>query len=457
MSNRERYRAGDQIGGKYELVRKLETGGMGSVWAAKNQDLDVHVAVKLLRPELAETHAAERLLAEARMLARLQHPAIVRVHDCGRTPHGDPFVVMELLDGESLADFIDRRGRIPATEAVSLLLPILDGVRAAHELGIVHRDIKPENIFLAKGSGRTQPKLLDFGIALAEAVGVRRTTHGAILGSPVYMSPEQARGAQVDASTDLWALAVVLFELITFALPFQGDNYNAVLRSIIEDECPSLTAHAAGDQLLAAIVERALDKQRTRRFANAKELGGALAEWLLAQGVTEDVSHVSLRASWLGSKSEPPSLRPVVVGRTEPPPALSSTASVPSQTTSPPVVAADDQRRSVEGLSLTSKTSRRAPLWMALSALGALCLTLGAFWLRSGERPPGVASARSDAAVSPEPRPVASAALPVREVLAPERESDAGVREPSPARPPAPSKARRPSERPSEAFRPKGI
>ena len=300
MTDSERYRAGDRIAEKYELVRKLDQGGMGTVWAARNLDLDVHVALKLLRPELAETHAVGRLLAEARMLARLQHPAVVRVHDCGRASQGDPFVVMELLDGECLADTMERRGRMSAVEAVSLLLPVVDGVRLAHEAGIVHRDIKPENIYLAQVGGRVQPKILDFGIALAEAIAVRRTTHGAVMGSPVYMSPEQARGAEVGVSTDLWALAVVLFEMVSAELPFQGDNYNAVLRSIIEEEPPSLTELGSGDELLAAIVERGLSKDPARRWASARDFGTALAEWLVGQGLSEDASQVSLKG-WLSS------------------------------------------------------------------------------------------------------------------------------------------------------------
>ncbi|MBI3205644.1 MAG: protein kinase [Myxococcales bacterium] len=455
MTESERYRSGDHIAGKYQLVRKLDEGGMGAVWAARNVDLDVHVALKLLRPELGETHAAHRLLAEARMLARLQHPAVVRVHDCGRTEHGDPFVAMELLDGESLADHMVRRGRVAAVEAVSLLLPIVDGLRAAHEAGIVHRDIKPENIFLAKVGGRMQPKLLDFGIALAEAVAARRTTHGAILGSPVYMSPEQARGSEVGPATDLWALSVVLFELVSADLPFSGDNYHAVLRSIIEDECPSLTELGCGDDLLAAIVERGLSKDPARRFATAKDLGTALAEWLIGQGVSEDASHVSLRAGWLGRVSEPPaSLAPTVVGSSDRPAAR---ASLPTVTPTRAVVT-QSSRHSVSGLSLTaSQRGRRGRLiWMASSAGVALLLAGGALWFRSVSGPASVPSAHATESSIP------SAAPPPSEKVAhastnPDAGAPAAVPETAKPRSVPESRPKPQAPSPTKTYRPRGI
>lgn len=460
MTDSERYRSGDRIAGKYQLVRKLDEGGMGTVWAARNVDLDVHVAMKLLRSELAETHAAERLLAEARMLARLQHPAVVRVHDCGRTERGDPFVAMELLDGECLADYMARRGRVPSVEAVSLLLPVIDGVCVAHEAGIVHRDIKPENVFLARVGGRMQPKVLDFGIALAEAIAVRRTTHGAIMGSPVYMSPEQARGAEVGASTDLWALCVVLFELMTASLPFSGENYHAVLRAIIEDDCPSLTALGAGDELLASIIERGLSKDPARRFASARDLGAALAEWLLGQGVTEDAAHVSLRAGWLARASEPPtSLQPMVVGPSDRPPG-DGRATLASPLGSVKTAARADTQHSVDGLSLTSsRTGRqRRRVWVGGSLGAALLLAAGALWLRPSETSRSVSSAvpepsSAPASVSAEPAPTTAtepvpAAVEATDAGAPRTEPQGGKREPRPQSRPA---------KPRETFRPRGI
>src|SRR6187455_1321689 len=196
-----RYQPGDLIHDKYQLVRPLGQGGMGTVWVAQNTVLQVSVAVKLIA--LGDQHdadeTAERLLREARAAARLDHPAIVRVFDFGRTDHGDPFIVMELLHGESLADILARDSRMPGVQAVRAMLPIADALASAHDKGVVHRDVKPENVILSTTEdGRTQPKLLDFGIASLQEKSTRitqekrLTREGSVVGTPAYMSPEQA-------------------------------------------------------------------------------------------------------------------------------------------------------------------------------------------------------------------------------------------------------------------------
>jgi serine/threonine protein kinase len=160
------YRAGDVIDGKYRLEGLLGKGGMGEVWTAHNETLGVLRALKLIPADLDSPESTDRLLREARAAARLADPAIVRVFDFGKTPWGDPYLVMELLSGEDLASVIRRRERLSALKAVRVLLPILRALCAAHAHGIVHRDLKPENIFLSKQpEGRIQPKLLDCGIA----------------------------------------------------------------------------------------------------------------------------------------------------------------------------------------------------------------------------------------------------------------------------------------------------
>jgi serine/threonine-protein kinase len=173
------YAPGEVIAGKYELVRQLGQGGMGSVWFAKNLDLESEVALKLIRAEVEAEEADERLVKEARAAARLGHRAIVRVFDFGRTSQGDPFIVMELLSGETLAEAIAARGRIGAVKAVQTLLPIADALAAAHERGIVHRDLKPENIFLSRETRKTQPKIVDFGIAKVDGAGPAARAHPA--------------------------------------------------------------------------------------------------------------------------------------------------------------------------------------------------------------------------------------------------------------------------------------
>ena len=163
----DRYQPGQVIGGKYTLVRRLGVGGMGAVWVAHQTVLDVFVAVKVLSlgNDAPDVGAESRMLEEARTAARIGHAAIVRVLDFGRTGHGDPFVVLELLDGEDLADVLTRERKLDKLEAVATLLPIAHALAAAHDHGIVHRDVKPENIFLARSEVGLQPKLLDFGVA----------------------------------------------------------------------------------------------------------------------------------------------------------------------------------------------------------------------------------------------------------------------------------------------------
>jgi serine/threonine-protein kinase len=337
------YVPGDVIAAKYRLQRLLGEGGMGSVWAAHNVALDSPVAIKLIRGETERESLSMRLQQEARAAARLGHPAIVRVFDIGQTDRGDPFIVMELLEGESLAAKLDRSGRLPGIEVVQILLPIADALRAAHAKGIVHRDIKPDNIFVAIEGDVVQPKLVDFGIAKVEhAAGTSQLTqHGVVVGSPDYMSPEQARGDTViDYRTDIWAFSVVLYEAVTGRLPFDAQNYNALLRSIVEDTPPSVLALAAGDPELSHIVAVVMDKDREKRWRSMQELGRALAAWLKHRGVVEDVVGASLDAKWLNRKSDPagrgsrPSLGSIPDGAFSPASGVAVTVHAPKPTDS---------------------------------------------------------------------------------------------------------------------------
>jgi serine/threonine-protein kinase len=305
----DRYAAGVVVEQKYQLVRLLGEGGMGSVWVAKNLTLDAHVALKLMRSDLAQTvpGAAERMLTEARAAASIHHPAIVQIFDFGRTRDGDPYISMELLDGESLSGTLKRRERVSPTKAIQVLLPIADALVVAHGRGVVHRDLKPDNVFLARlADGRVQPKILDFGIAKREASGAPKLTlDGTVLGSPAYMSPEQARGqSDIDHRVDVWAFSVMLYELVTGCLPFAGESYNALLFSIVSQEPLSLMEHGVNEPELWAILARGMDKDRDKRFPSIRALGRELARYLLDRKVKTDIAQGALRP-WLD-----PSVRP---------------------------------------------------------------------------------------------------------------------------------------------------
>jgi serine/threonine-protein kinase len=299
------YSIGDRIGGKYTLIERLGEGGMGTVWRAHNELLDVDVALKVLRTDDIDasdgTLMSDRLLQEARAAARLGHPSIARVFDYGTTERNNPYIVMELLKGEDLAEALSRRGRVNSTKAVSTMMPIAHALAAAHVQGIVHRDLKPENVFLSRlEDGRVVPKLVDFGIAKIDRgrTGHRLTQTGTMLGSPIYMSPEQARGDDVDHRADIWAFCVVLYELVAGRTPFEGRNYNALLYAIISEEPRPMPFKADGDDELWAILRRGFEKEPDNRWQSSEEMGRALAQWLIIRGVQEDITGASLVAQW---------------------------------------------------------------------------------------------------------------------------------------------------------------
>jgi eukaryotic-like serine/threonine-protein kinase len=305
-SSRRPYRPGDVIDGKYELEALLGRGGMGEVWTAHNATLGVRRAVKLIRADAGSPDSTDRLLHEAQAAARLAEPAIVRVFDFGKTTAGDPYIVMEMLEGEDLMSIIKRRERLSPIKAVRVLLPLIRALSSAHSHGIVHRDLKPENIFLAKlPDGRVQPKLLDFGIAkLKNTIGLRLTTNGAVMGSPLYMAPEQGRGEDVDERADIWALSVVLYEAITGHPPFSGDDRAEVTRAVEAASPARLSQHNVSDDSLWPIISRGLEKQRDARWTTMDELGQALARWLQAHGVVDDITGASLEAAWFRSSRQ---------------------------------------------------------------------------------------------------------------------------------------------------------
>jgi eukaryotic-like serine/threonine-protein kinase len=302
------YAVGDVIAEKYALEELLGEGGMGAVFRARNTAIDMPVALKLIRADLNRELLSGRLLQEARAAAKLTHPAIVRVFDVGQTALGDPFIVMELLEGESLSAIIDREQRLTATRAVQMLLPIADALSAAHAKGFVHRDVKPDNVFVVHDAGELQPKLVDFGIVkLPEREGNSQLTQiGSVLGSPEYMSPEQARGLEhIDLRSDVWSFSIMLYETIAGETPFESTNYNALLRMIVETEAVTLKERGVADDTLSGIVACGMSKDPAQRFGSLGAMGKALAVWIADQGINEDVCGISLETKWLTRQTDP--------------------------------------------------------------------------------------------------------------------------------------------------------
>ncbi|RLB66194.1 MAG: hypothetical protein DRI90_00060, partial [Deltaproteobacteria bacterium] len=274
--------SGTILEGKYRLVRLLGVGGMGSVYEAEHTLISRRVAVKLLLPQLADVpEMAERFLREARSASEIDHPNIIEVYDVGRSDEGHLFIVMELLEGQSLRELLNEQRRLGLGRAIRIILEVLAGLQAAHQQGTIHRDLKPDNVFLVPGDDDSERvKILDFGISKVKDSGAEGglTRTGAVLGTPHYMAPEQAQGeADVDERIDVWAAGVILYEMLSGSRPYSGDSYNRVIAQILIDPVPRLKEVApAVPAVLAEVVERALAKERDGRYADVAAMMRAL-------------------------------------------------------------------------------------------------------------------------------------------------------------------------------------
>ncbi len=254
----------------YQLGEKIGQGGMGSVFRGRHTGLDRDVAIKFMDGAISEDQVAvERFLREAKLLAKIDHPNVVRVHDTGRDDKGQPYIVMELLDGISLSDRL-KRSPMPESEAVDIACQILNALSEAHKLGIVHRDVKPANIRLCPGG---KVKLLDFGIAFGADLS-KLSMAGKAMGTPNYMSPEQAEGQEPVPQSDLYALGIVLYEMLTGDVPFRASTPLAVLRMHTDNPPPALPGFVS--KKLREAVGWALEKRPERRFKSADAMRDAL-------------------------------------------------------------------------------------------------------------------------------------------------------------------------------------
>jgi eukaryotic-like serine/threonine-protein kinase len=270
---------GRVIGDKYGVTSMIGEGGMGAVYEAEHLAIGRLVAVKVLHPKHAQKRdAISRMQHEARVVGTIGHPNICEIYDIGRLDDGSPYLVMERLHGETLAERIQRDGSVPYRDLVEIMLQVLSALVAAHEKGIIHRDLKPDNIFLSQRAGMPPvAKLLDFGISKAsqiEDTAVDLTRTGMVMGTPYYMAPEQARGDRtLDHRVDLWAVGVVLYEALSGRRPFVARNYNALLVQILTSRHrPVADYKPALPQGLSEVIDKALSKMREDRWQTAGEL-----------------------------------------------------------------------------------------------------------------------------------------------------------------------------------------
>ena len=268
-------RVGSFVAERYELLRMIGEGGMGAVFEAQRHPDGARVAVKLIKPEyITSSEVVARFVQEAQLAAAIGHPNIAQLLDAGEDDEG-PFLVLELLHGETLCDVMERRPLGPR-EALRVGAETLDALRVAHAAGVVHRDIKPENIFLVGGGDACSAvKLLDFGISkiLTESAKSGITRVGTAVGTPDYMSPEQASGMRVDPRADLWSLGAVLYQAISLSTPFDGETYQQLLSQILlHPHVPLIERVPSIPPSVSALIDRTLQKEPARRFASADEM-----------------------------------------------------------------------------------------------------------------------------------------------------------------------------------------
>ena len=379
-------REGELLAGKYRVDRVLGVGGMGVVVAAHHVGLDERVAIKFLLPDvLGDAEAVARFAREARAAVKIKSEHVAKVTDVGKLESGAPYMVMEYLDGSDLAAWIEQRGALPIEQAVDFILQACEAIAEAHALGIVHRDLKPGNLFVTRRpDGALSVKVLDFGISkltgMAGSGGAPSMTRtSALMGSPLYMSPEQMQSLRdVDARGDIWALGVILYELVTGAQPFVADTMPELVLRVVQGAAPSSLRLQRIDAPpgLEAVIFRCLERNRTRRYESVGELAVALLPYAPKRSKisVERISGV-LRAAGFAATALAPSSDNAAQGSS------AGTAASWGKTAGP---------------------KARRP-WLAVSAVGVALAAAGVGWHLTRGAASAVPSAGTTASPAPPP------------------------------------------------------
>ncbi|MCC6213596.1 MAG: serine/threonine protein kinase [Polyangiaceae bacterium] len=413
---------GDLLAGKYRVERVLGAGGMGVVVAAWHLELEQRVAMKFLLPELAErSDAAERFRREARAAVKIRSEHVARVLDVGTMSEPPvPYMVMEYLEGRDLAAELRERQQLPVEEACEYVLQASEAVAEAHSAGIVHRDLKPGNLHLSRrADGTAIVKVLDFGIskALASTSELSLTRTASIVGSPLYMSPEQMRNSKdVDVRADIWSLSAILFELVAGRPPFLAETIPELCSLLLTEDPPPLAQFRSdAPAALEAAVRRGLERDRARRWASVAELAAALSELAPAGRV-----HAERAARLLGTSPgvRAGSLPGDSQAGAQPAPSLAAAAASGAATEvgDPGGLTAASWGRTGPAPAEGAAPSRRSGL--ALAAVGAAIVVGGAAaWLGAGSAAPPAAAPSAASAAAPSV-PLPAATLPAPEASA---------------------------------------
>jgi hypothetical protein len=438
---------GQVIDGKYRIVRLIGEGGMGAVFEGENVRISRRVAIKVLHPNaMANPETVQRFEREAQAAGRIGSEHILEILDLGTLSDGGRYMVMEFLAGETLSSRIRKHGRLTPAQVVPLVRQMLVGLGAAHDAGIIHRDLKPDNVFVLTGrSGiRDYVKLIDFGISKFNVAGpeMSMTRTGTVMGTPFYMSPEQAKGSGgVDQKSDLYAVGVILYEAVTGEVPFLASTFNELLFKIVLSDPKPLEEVVPGiDPAFVAVVTRAMARDPNQRYASAS----AMIE--------------ALDALELGGKTQ--ILEPAPGAAMAPVPAPVRLANTPN-----PGAAALGPATLGTFSTSQSGATRKGGASVALIAGGITLLVMagGAFAaykaLSGGDEPPAVASASASA----ETKAAAPALVPTTPAVEPEKPADVPSTAPAASVPPAaapsasaPAQAGAGASRPTSRPRPGG-